>query len=68
MSFNFPILFLCSSLYFAKVGLGVFFPTIGIRVGGSLATKMSTMKFDIEKFDGRINFGLWQVQGKSRIY
>ena len=23
---------------------------------------MSTMKFDIEKFDGRINFGLWQLQ------
>ena len=22
----------------------------------------SAMKFDIEKFDGRINFGLWKVQ------
>ena len=22
-------------------------------------------KFDIEKFDGRINFGLWQVQVKD---
>lgn len=23
---------------------------------------MGSIKFDIEKFDGRINFGLWQVQ------
>ena len=26
---------------------------------------MSTMKFDVEKFDGRINFGLWQVHVKD---
>ncbi|KAL6582592.1 hypothetical protein OROMI_004670 [Orobanche minor] len=25
----------------------------------------SAMKFDVEKFDGRINFGLWQVQVKD---
>ena len=23
------------------------------------------MRFDVEKFDGRINFGLWQVQVKD---
>ena len=27
--------------------------------------KMSSMKFNVEKFDGRINFGLWQVQVKD---
>ena len=26
---------------------------------------MSTVKFEVEKFDGRINFGLWQVQVKD---
>lgn len=26
---------------------------------------MSSVKFDIEKFDGRINFGLWQVQARD---
>ena len=41
------------------------FPTSGIRSGGSLAIKMSAMKFDVEKFDGRINFGLWQVHVKD---
>ena len=25
----------------------------------------SSVKFEIEKFDGRINFGLWQVQVKD---
>jgi len=25
----------------------------------------SAIKFDIEKFDGRINFGLWKVQVKD---
>ena len=25
------------------------------------------MKFDVEKFDGRINFGLWQVQVKDLL-
>ena len=25
----------------------------------------SPVKFEIEKFDGRINFGLWQVQVKD---
>ena len=44
-----------------------FFPTSGIRVDGSLATKMSVMKFDVEKFDGRINFGLWKVQVKDLL-
>ena len=29
--------------------------------------KMSAMKFDVEKFDGRINFGLWQVQVKDLL-
>ena len=28
---------------------------------------MSGVKFDIEKFDGRINFGLWQVQVKDLL-
>ena len=28
---------------------------------------MSTVKFDIEKFDGRINFGLWQIQVKDLL-
>ena len=28
---------------------------------------MSAMKFDIEKFDRRINFGLWQVQVKDLL-
>ena len=25
----------------------------------------TTVKFDIEKFDGKINFGLWQIQVKD---
>ncbi|KAL5850350.1 hypothetical protein ACOSQ4_008363 [Xanthoceras sorbifolium] len=25
----------------------------------------SSLKFDVEKFDGKINFGLWQVQVKD---
>jgi len=25
----------------------------------------SAMRFDVDKFDGRINFGLWQVQVKD---
>ena len=28
---------------------------------------MSAIKFDVEKFDGRINFGLWQVQVKDLL-
>ena len=28
-------------------------------------SKFSPMRFDVEKFDGRINFGLWQVQVKD---
>ena len=28
---------------------------------------MSAMKFDVKKFDGRINFGLWQVQVKDLL-
>ena len=28
---------------------------------------MSAMKFDVEKYDGRINFGLWQVQAKDLL-
>ena len=28
---------------------------------------MSTMKFDAEKFDGRIYFGLWKVQVKDLL-
>ena len=28
---------------------------------------MSTVKFDIEKFDGRVNFGLWQIQVKDLL-
>ena len=30
----------------------MFFPTSGIRTGGSLATKKLAMKFDVDKFDG----------------
>ena len=44
-----------------------FFPTSGIRAGVSLATKMSAMKFDVEEFDGIINFDLWQVQVKDLL-
>ena len=28
---------------------------------------MLTVKFDIEKFDGRIIFGLWQIQVKDLL-
>jgi len=28
-------------------------------------SKYSPMRFDVEKYDGRINFGLWQVQVKD---
>ncbi|KAL6562436.1 hypothetical protein OROGR_003443 [Orobanche gracilis] len=28
-------------------------------------SKFSPMRFDVEKFDGRINFGMWQVQVKD---
>ncbi|KAL5776636.1 hypothetical protein ACOSP7_009562 [Xanthoceras sorbifolium] len=28
-------------------------------------SKFSSLKFDVEKFDGKINFGLWQVQVKD---
>ncbi|KAL5855007.1 hypothetical protein ACOSQ4_004809 [Xanthoceras sorbifolium] len=28
-------------------------------------SKCSSLKFDVEKFDGKINFGLWQVQVKD---
>ena len=28
---------------------------------------MLAMKFDVEKFDERINFGLWQVQVKDLL-
>lgn len=28
----------------------------------SKSAKVSNARFDIEKFDGKINFGLWQVQ------
>ena len=38
-----------------------------MKADGSLATKMLAMKFDVEKFDGRINFGLWQVQVKDLL-
>ena len=44
-----------------------FSPTSGIRVDGSLVTKMSVMKFDVEKFYKRINFGLWKVQVKDLL-
>ena len=44
-----------------------FFPTSGIRASGSLAIKSSVMKFDVEKFDGRSNFGLWQVLVKDLL-
>jgi len=40
----------------------------GAEEGWYCATDMSylsAMKFDIEKFDGRINFGLWKVQTKD---
>jgi len=39
-----------------------------LKKGGVVAASMSyssVMKFDIEKFDGRINFGLWKVQVKD---
>ena len=29
--------------------------------------KMSATKFDVEKFDGKINFALWQVQVKDLL-
>ena len=29
--------------------------------------EMSIVKFDIEKFYGRINFGLWQIQVKDLL-
>ena len=28
---------------------------------------MSATKFDVEKFDGKINFALWQVQVKDLL-
>jgi hypothetical protein len=41
---------------------------LGTEEGWYCASSMSyssAMKFDIEKFDGRINFGLWKVQAKD---
>ena len=32
-----------------------------------MATKISAIKFDVEKFDGRVNFGLWQVLVKDLL-
>ncbi|KAL5756363.1 hypothetical protein ACOSQ2_021109 [Xanthoceras sorbifolium] len=32
-----------------------------------MSTFSSLIKFDVEKFDGRINFGLWQVQVKDML-
>ncbi|KAL4583041.1 hypothetical protein LXL04_007605 [Taraxacum kok-saghyz] len=53
------------------------FSTIGIRAsgfGGGLGldirntmSKYTPMRFDVEKYDGRINFGLWQVQVKDML-
>ena len=51
---------------FPKLILG-FFSTSGSRSGGSLAIQISVMKFDVEKFDGRINFGFWKVQVKNLL-
>ena len=31
----------------------------------AMSSFSSAVKFDIEKFDGRINFGLWQIQVKD---
>lgn len=30
-----------------------------------MSSFMSPVKIDVEKFDGRMNFGLWQVQVKD---
>ena len=39
--------------------------TIQIYGGTVLYWAKMSFRFDIEKFDGRINFGLWQVQVKD---
>ena len=36
-------------------------PSIHTRMAAKLA-KVSNAKFEVEKFDGKNNFGLWQVQ------
>ena len=41
-----------------------YFPNKWYQSRWFLGNKMSSMKFDVENFDGRINFGLWQVQVK----
>ena len=51
---------------FPRLILG-FFATSGSRVGGPVAIQMSMMKFDVEKFDGIINFSLWLVQVKDLL-
>lgn len=33
--------------------------------GAEMSKFSSPVKFDVEKFDGKINFGLWQVQVKD---
>ncbi|RYR54084.1 hypothetical protein Ahy_A06g029349 [Arachis hypogaea] len=56
-------------------GNGVLFPTSGIRASvrwdlflytvATMSGYSSAVKLEIEKFDGRINFGLWQIQVKD---
>jgi hypothetical protein len=44
------------------------FPTIGIRAKLRISTnyeEMQSLKFGIERFDGRMNLGLWQIQVKD---
>lgn len=36
-----------------------------LKEGEAAMSYSSAMKFDIEKFDGRINFGLWKIQVKD---
>ena len=38
-----------------------------LRADGSLATKMLAMKFDVVKFDGIINFGLYQMEVRDLL-
>ena len=51
---------------FSKLISG-YFPNKWYQNWWFLGNKMSAMKFDVEKFDGRINFGLWQVQVKDLL-
>ena len=54
---------------FVFVGVTNFFPTSGIRdlvveiVGKP--EKMSSLKFDIKRFDGKMNFSIWQNSMKD---